>query len=110
MSAPIRVLLSGGGRMGRLILEALDSDQFVAPVGWVVNTSGMSEPIRVLVSGGGKMGRVIVDAVDADASTAPVGVVDALGIAKFLGDGPGEFEGDAGAAQVGIRVVLSLEG
>ncbi len=33
-----------------------------------------------------------------------VDVVDAFGVAEFLGDGPGEFEGDAGAAEVGVGV------
>ena len=82
MSAPIRVLVSGAGRMGRLILDAVDADPSMVAVGMfrhpVSYPSSMSESIRVLVSGAGKMGRLIVDAVDEDASTTAVGVVDKL--------------------------------
>jgi 4-hydroxy-tetrahydrodipicolinate reductase len=86
MPAPIRVLVSGSGKMGRAIIDAIAADDRLDLAGALLHDqeSAMATPIRVLVSGSGKMGRAIIDAIAADDSVEPVGAVDKLDAADDL--------------------------
>ena len=81
--AELRVVVSGAGRVGRLIAEAVAAEDDMSPVAVLarasegVQSQAMSE-LRVVVSGAGKMGRQIAEAVAAEDDMSAVAFLDGL--------------------------------
>ena len=72
MPEPIRVLVSGAGKMGRVILDAVDADPSVTPVG-VVDKLASPEPITLP---SGATIPMFADAAEAFQQTTPDVVID----------------------------------
>jgi 4-hydroxy-tetrahydrodipicolinate reductase len=72
MTAPIRVLVSGAGKMGRVILDAVDADPSVTPVGAV---DALAEPTLISLPSGAVV-PLLADAAAAFDETKPDVVVD----------------------------------
>ena len=72
MTAPIRVLVSGAGKMGRVILEAIDADASVTPAGVV---DALAEPTLISLPSGVVV-RLMADAAAAFDEMKPDVAVD----------------------------------
>lgn len=99
MSAPIRVLVSGAGKMGRAILDAVDADPSVTPVGVVDNLAAAA--LLALPSGG--MIPLMTDATAAFDETKPDVVID------FTNAAWTPVVADA-AIERGVRLVIGTTG
>ena len=99
MTAPIRVLVSGAGKMGRVILDAVDADASTAPVG-VVDKFATAALIS-LPSGG--VIPLMTDACAAFDETKPDVVIDFTNAAwtPILADA---------AVERGVRLVIGTTG
>jgi 4-hydroxy-tetrahydrodipicolinate reductase len=99
MSAPIRVLVSGAGKMGRVIIGAVDADASTAPVGVV---DKLAAPTLVSLSSGGVV-PLLSDAGAAIDETKPDVIIDFTNAAwtPVLADA---------AIERGVRLVIGTTG
>ncbi len=99
MPEPIRVLVSGAGKMGRVILDAVDADASVTPVGVV---DKLAEPALLSLPSGGAI-PLLSDAAAACEETKPDVVID------FTNAAWTPVLADAAIAR-GVRLVIGTTG